>query len=99
MKKLCWILITGLYIISLSNVSAKGSAPPSEVPGLPIDRARQHSQNVYRGARPEVEGTLAIKQFGIQNIVNLEDDEKEIARERKQAAGLGLNFISSPMNF
>lgn len=93
MRKMMFLAL-GVFVSA--NSMAAGSAPPSEVPGLPIDRAREHSKNIFRGARPEEEGTLAIQRFGISTIINLEDNAKEVAREKKTSRRLGDRIYFLP---
>lgn len=53
---------------------------------------------VYRSARPVAQGLeIAKSKYGIEAILNLENDEKAVAVESRVAKTLGLDFIWSEM--
>jgi len=56
------------------------------------------NQNIYRGGRPSKAGLDELKTLGIKTIINLENNQKAVAFEKKYLKSeKGLNYFSIPM--
>ncbi|HEY9775552.1 MAG TPA: tyrosine-protein phosphatase [Planktothrix sp.] len=53
---------------------------------------------VIRGGQPTAQALGLLKQVGVKTIVNLRNEEVCIDEERAQARGLGLNYVSIPLD-
>ena len=73
------------------------SAKRIYVPGVP--NAAQVNEHLYRGAQPRSPGVRALKEIGVNTIVDLRDEEKtKIAWEQHTTEGLGMRFLNIPVN-
>jgi protein tyrosine/serine phosphatase len=56
------------------------------------------SPNLLRGAQPNEEALLLLKQSGIKTIINLRNEGFLVEQEKAQAHSLGLNYVNIPMD-
>jgi protein tyrosine/serine phosphatase len=82
---ICWLAIT----VSFADV-----APDS----IPIDKFKEVTVNIYRGARPSLEGIQALSENKFKTDLDLENDDDAIELEKQHARTYGLEFISEPMS-
>ncbi|MDD5353846.1 MAG: tyrosine-protein phosphatase [bacterium] len=70
----------------------KSALPRNDIPGL--SNFAKVSDDVYRGAQPELPGFAALKKMGIKTIVNLRDFHSDA----KWLKGMGFYYVSIPMS-
>ncbi len=91
MKKLLLFAPTLLlFAFALQAPDARAGVP--RVPILEV------SPDLYRGERPTLETLTKLKVMGVTVDLDLENDSRAIAHERKMANQLGLLFISMPLS-
>lgn len=56
------------------------------------------NSGIIRGGRPEKGDLAELKKLGVKTIINIDNDEGAIAREKAEAKKLGLRYISSPLS-
>ncbi len=54
---------------------------------------------VSRSGRPDQPGIRMIKDLGFRTVINIENDDQSIRREKDAVERLGLKYISSPMHW
>ena len=65
--------------------------------GMP-EKFIEVSPGIYRSAQPSRADLNDLKSFGIKTILNLNNDDKSMAKEFKTAKKLGINLIEHPMS-
>lgn len=76
--------------------TAPAFAEKLKVEGLP--NLGQVTPTLYRGGQPRKEGYPNLKALGIEIVVNLRDDEDDVAQERALVEQHGMRFVSIPWN-
>jgi protein tyrosine/serine phosphatase len=76
--------------------AAPAFAEKRKVEGLP--NLGQVTPTLYRGGQPKKEGYPNLKALGIEIVVNLRDDEDDVAEERDIVEQHGMRFVSIPWN-
>ncbi len=87
-----------LFALGVLALAGCGGVPAKASPDDPAGNFYQVSDTVYRGGRPDGEGVMRLAAIGVKTIIDLEDDDDAVARERVWAANAGLFFIHEPMN-
>jgi tyrosine-protein phosphatase SIW14 len=99
---LCLFLASGVG-------SSHAQAPPIPLPAVPSVRAEkiriagvpnagQVSDQLYRGAQPELGSIAQLKKIGITTIVDLRAEDPGLRdREREEAGRLGIKFVAIPV--
>lgn len=64
---------------------------------LPV--LRQVTPTILRGGRPSQYGIQQLKELGIKTIINLENDDDVIWKEKKWAAKQEMRYITVPMSW
>lgn len=84
-----------LSIVLASSLSSTFLfADEAEVP-----RFREVSKNIYRSGRPNKEGLEWLKEeYNLKTIINLEDKDYYVEREKKWAEELSIEYNSIPMS-
>ncbi|MDD5492763.1 MAG: dual specificity protein phosphatase family protein [bacterium] len=85
------LLIAGILVCP-SVAAEKGIQPRNDIPGL--GNFGKVSEDVYRGAQPDVQGFAALKKMGIKTIINLRDFHSD----EKLIKGMGFYYVSIPMS-
>jgi protein tyrosine/serine phosphatase len=66
------------------------------IPGVP--NAGKVSEQLYRGAQPQIQSLTKLKEIGITTIVDLRaEDTGTRDQEKKEADRLGIDFVSIPI--
>ncbi len=65
---------------------------------MAIPEYHQVTPDIFRGGRPTFEDLQYLKSQGIKTIINIEGDERAIAKEKTYTSKLGLKLILSPMS-
>ena len=64
-----------------------------------VPNAGKSSDRLYRGGQPRKRGLQELKKLGITTIVDLRGESSSLReREKKQAEGLGIHFVSIPVS-
>jgi protein tyrosine/serine phosphatase len=106
MRRVYFFLVFLFFLIPQAVVRAQSDAPKSSisasygqkivVPG--IHNAGKVSDNIFRGAQPNLSSFALLKQLGVTTIVNLRSESADkVDKERREAASLGLRFIYIPI--
>jgi protein tyrosine phosphatase (PTP) superfamily phosphohydrolase (DUF442 family) len=53
--------------------------------------------NLFRGGQPDLQALALLKKLGVKTIINLRTEDELIAQEGKQAKGLGMRYVSIPL--
>jgi tyrosine-protein phosphatase SIW14 len=106
------ILVLAIFcgLVSTQLLAQKKAAaePPHSAPTEPaygeklriagIHNAGKINEMLYRGAQPKQAGLEELKKLGVTTIVDLRrDDPHKADRERREAAALGMRFVSIPV--
>jgi protein tyrosine/serine phosphatase len=86
------ILTFSVLLFSLPSW-ANLAHPPTD-----IGNFHKVSNEIYRGARPKKSDLEDLKKSGFKTIVNIENDDESVAREKKWAQELGLRFVNIPLS-
>lgn len=90
-------ILTIVFTVSvLSFAQAKESnGKESNFPNVKIKNFGQMDDRFYRGARPKDEDYKALAALGIQTVIDLTDNSKEVEQPAVEAAG--LRYVNIPM--
>ncbi|MGK5090042.1 tyrosine-protein phosphatase [Bdellovibrionota bacterium FG-2] len=93
-------LLLGSFFGGLESGHASGiaQARPVAKSRVPITDFYTVSPGIYRGARPGPLGLQALSEMGIKTILNLENDEDEVAYELQIANSLGMIMVGAPIS-
>jgi tyrosine-protein phosphatase SIW14 len=69
---------------------------PSEFPNIKIQNFGQMDERYYRGAQPEPDDYQALKDLGVQTVVDLRNDPTEY--EKSAVETLGMKYVNIPMS-
>lgn len=106
MRRISFFLSFLFFLIPNLAIRAQEPAPKSPissglgqkivVPG--IHNAGKVSDNVFRGAQPNLQSFALLKQLGVTTIVNLRSESAgKVERERRQAAAQGMRYVYIPI--
>jgi len=91
MNQAILVLVFGMSLIQFAHADIDTST-------VPITRFLEVTADIYRGARPSVQGLTVLSKDGVKTDLDLEDDAAVVATERNTAERLGLQFINQPMS-
>jgi protein tyrosine/serine phosphatase len=106
MRKFPFFLLFLFFLTTIRGTAAQTVAPivartgsAAEKLVLPgIHNAGKVSDNLFRGAQPDLPSLSVLKNLGVTTIVDLRGDSPETTRkERDAATALGLRFVSIPV--
>ncbi|MBV8757595.1 MAG: tyrosine-protein phosphatase [Deltaproteobacteria bacterium] len=92
------MLTRALTILALVLAACSGQKPRLLHPSDPSTDFYTVSPGIYRGGRLDEGGVLRLQKLGIKTIINLENDDEQIALEAKWAKAAAITQISSPMS-
>jgi protein tyrosine/serine phosphatase len=106
MRRIYFFLVFLFFLTPHLAVRAQEAAPKSSissnygqkivVPG--IHNAGKVSDNVFRGAQPNLSSFSLLKQLGVTTIVNLRSESAaKVDKERREAQALGLRYVYIPV--
>ena len=84
-----------LMVFSFS-VFAPAQTVPSDFPNVKIKNFGQMDERFYRGAQPEIEDYQALKELGVNTVIDLRNDPTDYAKGAVEA--LGMKYVSIPMS-
>ncbi len=88
--------IPGFTIVALLWGLAAVSAPAKKVEDLPNFHVVH--PHLWRGGEPSANGVRALKEKGVQTIIDLRAVTKKSRRERALAESLGMKYVQLPMS-
>ncbi len=77
-------------------VNAQTAPDPQKFAHIKIGNFGQMDERYYRGAQPEPGDYQALKDLGINTIIDLRNDPTDY--EKKEAEALGMRYINIPMS-
>ena len=84
-------------VLSFAIFTAAQTAPsPENFPNIKIGNFGQMDERYYRGAQPNPGDYQALKDLGINTIIDLRNDPTDY--EKKEAEALGMKYINIPMS-
>ena len=95
MKKILGTLLFAFFIGS-GVIASDAQTAPSAFPNIKIRNFGQMDTNYFRGAQPKKEDYAALKELGINTIVDLQDESTKY--EKASAEALGMKYINIPMD-
>ena len=75
---------------------AEAAAPAEKLERAGLPNLGKVSDTLYRGGQPEEAGYDALKELGVEIVVNLRDEGPSISAERKEVESRGMRFVSLP---
>lgn len=92
MKNFFALLVT---MFAFANI-IQAQTSPSEFPNIKIGNFGQMDERYYRGAQPEPGDYQALKDLGVNTIVDLRNDPT--AYEKGAVEALGMKYVNIPMS-
>jgi protein tyrosine/serine phosphatase len=84
-----------------TSISFAGGEPPTRDPVFAEDLPNYMvvNQQISRSGRPTFTGLKMLKDMGIKTIIDIENNDQVISREKSAAQKMGFRFFSSPMDW
>jgi protein tyrosine/serine phosphatase len=82
-------------VVLLALVAATAKDKQSAFPNVRIKNFGQMSERFYRGAQPKQEDYQALKDLGVNTVIDLREDPT--AYEKRNTEALGMRYINIPM--
>jgi len=106
MRRIYFFLVFLFFLTSHPAARAQSAAPSSSisssygqkvvVPG--IHNVGKVSDNLFRGAQPNLSSITLLKNMGITTIVDLRSESRgKVEHERREAEALGMRFVHIPI--
>ena len=86
-------LIIAVFCFSVFSFA---QTSPASFPNINIKNFGQMDERYYRGAQPEPGDYQALKDLGVNTIIDLRNDPTEY--EKREAEALGMKYINIPMS-
>ena len=84
-------------IFSFTVLATAQTAPsPEKYPNIKIGNFGQMDERYYRGAQPEPGDYQALKDLGVNTVVDLRNDPTEY--EKREVEALGMKYVNIPMS-
>jgi protein tyrosine/serine phosphatase len=84
-------------IFSFSVLAAAQTAPtPEKYPNIKIGNFGQMDERYYRGAQPEPGDYQALKDLGVNTVIDLRNDPTDY--EKREVEALGMKYVNIPMS-
>jgi len=88
--------LTVLIAVVCLSIAAFAQTSPSHFDGIKIKNFGQMDANFYRGAQPDPDDYQALKNLGVQTVVDLLDSPTEY--EKRTVEALGMKYVNIPMS-
>lgn len=86
-----------IAVLSFTVLASAQTAPdPQKFANIKIGNFGQMDERYYRGAQPEPGDYQALKDLGINTIIDLRNDPTEY--EKREAEALGMKYVNIPMS-
>lgn len=84
-------------VLSFSILATAQTSPsPEAFPNIKIKNFGQMDERYYRGGQPEPGDYQALKDLGVNTIVDLRNDPTDY--EKREAEALGMKYVNIPMS-
>lgn len=83
-------------VLALSNFVTNAQTSPSEFPNVKIENFGKMDDRYYRGAQPEPGDYQALKDLGVNTVIDLRNDPTDY--ERSAVEALGMKYVNIPMS-
>lgn len=78
-----------------ATVDYSSPMAPKAFPNITIENFGQMDERFYRGAQPTAEQYKALKEFGINTIIDLRKDNEDYSKQTVES--LGMKYVHIPM--
>lgn len=86
-----------IAVLSFSILVTAQTAPaPDKFPSIKIKNFGQMDERYYRGAQPEPGDYQALKELGVNTVIDLRNDPTEY--EKREVEALGMKYVNIPMS-
>jgi protein tyrosine/serine phosphatase len=86
-----------IAVLSFSIFAAAQTSPsPEKFPNVKIGNFGQMDERYYRGAQPEPGDYQALKDLGINTVIDLRNDPTDY--EKREVEALGMRYVNIPMS-
>jgi protein tyrosine/serine phosphatase len=97
LRSLRTLSVALIAVFSFSVFAVAQTAPsPEKFPNIKIGNFGQMDERYYRGAQPEPGDYQALKDLGINTVIDLRNDPTEY--EKREVEALGMKYINIPMS-
>ncbi len=93
-NRLLICLACALLAIALGLPASFPQTPAQKPAPKGVPNFGEVTAQLFRGGQPTTEGFRALKDFGIEIVVNFRDEPAEIESERRAVEALGLRYVS-----
>ena len=84
-------------VLSFSILATAQTSPsPEAFPNIKIKNFGQMDERYYRGAQPQPGDYQALKDLGVNTIIDLRNDPTDY--EKREAEALGMKYVNIPMS-
>lgn len=88
---------TLIAIVSFTIVATAQTSPsPEKFPNIKIGNFGQMDERYYRGAQPQPGDYQALKDLGVNTVIDLRNDPTDY--EKREVEALGMRYINIPMS-
>jgi tyrosine-protein phosphatase SIW14 len=87
---------TFVFVLSFMSIAVTAQTSPENFPNIKIKNFGQMDERYYRGAQPEPGDYQALKDLGVNTVVDLRNDPTDY--EKKEVEALGMKYINIPMS-
>ena len=86
-----------IAVLSFSILATAQTAPtPEKFPNIKIGNFGQMDERYYRGAQPNPGDYQALKDLGVNTVIDLRNDPTDY--EKKEVEALGMKYVNIPMS-
>ncbi len=85
-----------VLVLGFSAIGCAQSSPDTDFPNVDIKNFGQMDERFYRGAQPEPDDYQALKDLGIQTVIDLRNDPEDYSKNAVES--LGMKYVNIPMS-
>lgn len=89
------LMATFVFVLSFS-IAGFAQSTPQSFPNVDIINFGKMDERFYRGAQPEKDDYQALKDLGIQTVIDLRNDPTDY--EKTEVEALGMRYVNIPMS-
>jgi protein tyrosine/serine phosphatase len=98
-ESLCWAVDGGsMKYIALVTLLTFCQASFADLEFQQIPQLHEVNELLLRGGRPTKQDYLDLRNQGVQLVINLENDKKQMKNEEKWSQELGFHYFPAPMS-
>jgi len=94
MRKILTVFVALFVSATFASAQAEPTAP-KQFPGINIENFGQMDTRFFRGSQPTQEDYRALKEFGINTVIDLRKDAEDYSKPTVES--LGMKYINIPM--